>query len=63
MILCAVTVYVGSAVASLPVRLRFSVALEIVAPAGMLARSNFITIALAIVSFGHVYRLRTADDP
>src|SRR5204863_1693369 len=51
---CTVTVYVASAVASLEKRYRFNVALEMVEPGGIADRSNFITIALAIVLSGHV---------
>src|SRR2546430_17575871 len=48
---------------SLSTRLRFRVALEMVDPAGMLARSNFITMALAILASGHVYTLSVGSAP
>src|SRR2546421_11601092 len=32
-------------------------------PAGMLARSNFITMALAILASGHVYTLSVGSAP
>src|SRR5258705_246948 len=61
MIRCTVAVYVGSAVASAPFWYRLSVALDTVAPAGMLERSNFIKIALATLASGHVYSVRSAS--
>src|SRR2546430_1689287 len=46
---------------SLSTRLRFRVALEMVDPAGMLERSNFITMALALLVSGQVYTFSVAS--
>src|SRR6266566_5434724 len=46
---------------SLSTRLRLRVALEMVDPAGMLERSNFITMALAFLVSGQVYTFSVAS--
>src|SRR2546426_2481961 len=58
---CKVAVVDACGLPTLAVRLRLSVALEMVDPAGMLARSNFITMALALFASGQVYRLSVAS--